>query len=184
MPVKNILDDGEATVTKEISQLHDMNKFTLVDGSYFRKEESKGAIISVMFLTENDTAESRAEHAQMAMVSVENLINMMQHSQQLQMKVLITSDIDAHKRYEVVTIDIISALLTCGFRSSYHNGTDRKSRFFNVSCVSKIIQEVHYNQQERQTRYICENSEGPIRTAAKCTNILPQIGKGFTEIWT
>ena len=37
-------NDGEATVTKELSQLHDMNTFTPVNGSNLSKEENKDAI--------------------------------------------------------------------------------------------------------------------------------------------
>ena len=45
------LNDGEASVTKELSQLHVMNKFTTLYGLHLRKEEKKDTITSLMLLT-------------------------------------------------------------------------------------------------------------------------------------
>ena len=48
----------------------------------------------------------------------------------------------------------------------------------------KLYREVNYIRQDRQNCSICESIEGSIRTATKCTPILPQIGQVFSEIWT
>ena len=40
---------------------------------------------------------------------------------------------------------------TCGFRQAYNNGIERKYRSIDVSRGARIIQEVYYIQQERQT---------------------------------
>ena len=69
-----------------------------MDGSHLRKEENKDAITSLMLLTKKETEKSRVEHAQMAMVSVENPKKKMQHPQQFQLKLFLLNQTLIHMR--------------------------------------------------------------------------------------
>ena len=77
--LKTFWKDVKAIVKKELSQLNDMNTFTMLDGSHLSKQFKTDSIKSLMSMTKKETSESIAEHALMAVVSVENSKNKMQY---------------------------------------------------------------------------------------------------------
>ena len=152
-----------------------------MDGSYLRKEEKKDAIISLMLLTKKNSRQNQGQ----------SMRRWPWLAWKIRKKRCIISNSCNWKNFFYVshwgTWEMwcgdhwyTRCIHTCGFGQTYHHCIERKAQSINISHGSKIIQEEHFILQERQTRYICENVEGPIRTAMKCTPILPQIGQGFT----
>ena len=58
--IKKFRDKGEAGVTKELTQMHDMDMFCPIDGDSLLYGKKKSALSSLMFLKENRDAMLKA----------------------------------------------------------------------------------------------------------------------------
>jgi hypothetical protein len=63
--IKKFQERGEAGVTKELTQMHDMNVFRPIMKDDLTRDERKKTLTSLMFLKEKETSRSRRECALM-----------------------------------------------------------------------------------------------------------------------
>ena len=141
---------GEAAVSKELKQLHDMRTFFPVEAKSLSKEERLKALSSLMFLTEKRDGKIKGRACADGRKQREEIKREDAASPTVALdSILLTSAIDAHEGREVATIDIPGAYL--------HTDTDEEIVMLLRGKLAELMAQV---DPKLYRKYITKDSKG------------------------
>jgi len=111
--IKKFKEKGEAGVTKELTQMHDMDVFRPINGDSLSYREKKGALSSLMFLKEKRDATVKAQMCADGRKQRDSTWSKQETTSPTVAteSVFITAVIDAHEGWDVGCFDIPGAFL-------------------------------------------------------------------------
>ncbi len=154
--IKKFQEQGEAGVSKELTQMHNMSVVHPVRQALLSKEEQKKALALLMFLKEkrDTTVKARMcadEQGHCGDCSKQDTTS----PTVLTELVFITTVVDAHKGCNVVCLDIPGAFLHADLD---YNDTGGETCQADGAGCTQLVQKVHHSQQMWHNHPVCQDA--------------------------
>jgi len=174
--IKKFKEKSEAGVTKELTQMHNMNVFRPIEVESLTYNEKKKALSSLMFLKEKRDSSVKVRMCADGRKQKDGTWAKQDTTSPTVAteSVFITAIIDAHKGRDVACFDIPGAFLhadvdediTMVLKAQGQNG-----RANGAGCA-KSVHNIHHSRQKGDSHTLRQDAEGSIWASEECLALL------------